>query len=49
MQYEMGETGTELKKADNRKRFRLRASLSISLLSCEMEMILSVCRAAVGI
>ena len=49
MQYEMGETGIELKKGDNRKRLRLRDSLSISLLSRKMEMILFVCRVAVGI
>ena len=37
MQCEVGETGIELREADNRKRFRLRTSLSISFLSCEME------------
>ena len=49
MQCEVGETGIELREADNRKRFRLRASLSISFLSCEMEIFFFLCGAAVGI
>lgn len=48
MQCEVGETGMELRKADNRKRFRLRFSLSTSFLSCEME-IFFLCGVAVGI
>lgn len=42
MQCEVGETGIELREADNRKRFRLRASLSISFLSCEKDIFFSL-------